>query len=166
MKNLILFFLTFFIFTSCEKKQEDINEMNSFLKVSYEFNNRILNQYKEDYYVMIEEQPDKKVEKLNELYLKYKLLISDIDKAIVNKENDFEKDICTEYNYILNEIPKIVNNIDHLLTEFNPIDNKIDLTEVRLNIIKNNLVIAMAYAFEYADRSKFISTGKFPKYVE
>ncbi len=165
MKKLIPFFFILLIFISCEKKQEEINEMNSFLKVNYEFNNRILNQHKEDYYVMIQEQPDKKIEKLDELYLKYELLISDLDKAIVNKENDFEK-ICTEYNYILNEIPKTVNNIDHLLTEFNPIDNKTDLTEVWLNIIKNNLVIAMAYAFEYADRSKFISNGKFPKYVE
>jgi hypothetical protein len=129
--------------------------MNSFLQANFEFNNRTLNKNKGDYYRIIEEMPARKIEKLNELDSQFELLISTIDSAITHKKNNL-KSITEESNEILSEIPKIVNNRkEYLLPEFK--QPKTDSYALNLKYIKNRLVIAMAYAFEYGSRVTYYS---------
>lgn len=151
MKNhFLVYFLPILILFSCKNQQEGLTEINSFLQANFEFNNRTLNKNKGDYYRIIEEVPTRKIEKLKELDLRFELLISTIDSAIQKKENNLEN-IITESDEILNEIPKIVNNKkDYLLPEFK--QPKTDSNDLNLKYIKNKLVIAMAYAFEYSSR--------------
>jgi len=131
-------------------------ELNSFLEVNYEFNNKTFNLNRGHYYMRIEEQPSGKIEKLNELDSKFELLILDIDNAILNKKNNINK-VILEYNNILNEVKKIVNlNKDYLIADFDSIiKTKTYSNKFRLNAIKNRLVIAMSYAFEYASRKRY-----------
>jgi len=131
--------------------------MNSFLQANFEFNNRALNKNKGNYYQIIEEIPSRKIEELNQLNEKFEILISNIDNAIKSNENDLEM-IIAESNYILNELPKIVDNRkDYLLpeTEF----PKNESNELSLKFLKNRLVIAMAYAFEYGSRITYSVDG-------
>jgi hypothetical protein len=148
MKNrFLVYFLAIFTLFSCNNQQGEITELNSFLQANYEFNIRTLNKYKGNYYQIIEEKPSRKDEKLIQLDSKFELLISNIDIAITNKESKLEN-ITLESNEILNEIPKIVNNRkDYLLPEFK--QSNTNSNELSLKYIKNRLVIAMAYAFEY-----------------
>jgi len=151
MKNrFLVYFLTIFALFSCNNQQAELTEMNSFLQANYEFNNRTLNKNKGDYYRIIEEMPTRKIEKLNQLDSQFELLISKIDSAITNKENNL-KSIIAESNEILSEIPKLVDNRkDYLLPEFK--QPKSDSDDLSLKYIKNRLVIGMAYVFEYASR--------------
>ncbi|WCO03495.1 hypothetical protein [Psychroserpens ponticola] len=155
MKNrFLVYFLAIFTFFSCKNQQEEISD-NSFYQANYEFSNKVLNRYKREYYLKIEEQPSRKIDELNQLDSRFQLLISNIDKAISNKDSNLEE-ITSEYNKILNAIPKIVNNRkDYLSSEFKPI--KSNSNELNLNYIKNRLSIAMTYAFEYANRTTYAS---------
>ena len=158
MKNQILvYFLSIFILFSCKNQEQELTEMSSFLQANFEFNNRTLNKNKGDYYRIIEEMPSREIEKLNELDSRFELLISTIDSAIENNENNL-KNIIAESNEILNEVPKIVNHRkDYLLPEFK--EPKTDSNFLSLKYIKNRLVIAMAYAFEYASRQTYSVDG-------
>jgi len=158
MKSQILvYFLSIFILFSCNNKDNELTEMNSFLQANFEFNNRTLNKNKGDYYRIIEEMPSREIEKLNELDSRFESLIFAIDRAIKNKEKNLEN-IIAESNEILNEVPKIVDNRkDYLLPEFK--QPKTDSKDLSLKYIKNRLVIAMAYAFEYASRQTYSVDG-------
>mgnify|MGYP000250555759 CR=1 FL=1 len=154
-KQFLIYFSAIFVLFSCNNQQQELNEMNLFLQANYEFNNRTLNKNKGDYYRIIEEMPARKIEKLNQLDSKFELLISKIDSAITNKESNL-KSITEESNEILAEIPKIVSNRkEYLLPEFK--QPKTDSNELNLKYTKNRLVIAMAYAFEYASRLTYYS---------
>ncbi|MFD2697465.1 hypothetical protein ACFSQ0_05640 [Mesonia sediminis] len=158
MKSQILvYFLSIFILFSCKNQDKELTEMNSFLQANFEFNNRTLNKNKGDYYRIIEEMPSREIEKLNELDSRFESLISAIDRAIKNKEKNLEN-IIAESNEILNEVPKIVDNRkDYLLPEFK--QPKTDSKDLSLKYIKNRLVIAMAYSFEYASRQTYSVDG-------
>jgi len=158
--NFLVFILIIFTLLSCKNNLDEVINLNSFLHANYEFNRKTLNKYRGAYYMVVEEQPERKIEKLNELDSKYELLITNIDKAIGNKKTNIEK-IVSEYHDIFTEIPKIVNHRkDYLFPELNSIGNtKINSTEFRLNTLKNKLVIAMSYAFEFASRQKFAYDG-------
>jgi hypothetical protein len=158
MKNrFLVYFLAIFALFSCNNQQAELTEMNSFLQANYEFNNRTLNKNKGDYYRIIEEMPTRKIEKLNQLDSQFELLISKIDSAITNKENNL-KSIVAESNEILSEIPKLVDNRkDYLLPEFK--QPKSDSDDLSLKYIKNRLVIGMAYVFEYASRKTYSVDG-------
>ncbi|EDP95304.1 hypothetical protein U8527_15910 [Kordia algicida OT-1] len=165
MKNQILvYFLIISTFFSCNTQQEELSEMHLFLQANYEFSNRTLNKNKGDYYRMIEDVPRKKIENLHELDVKFEMLISKIDSAIKHKESNLES-IIAESDEILNEVPKMVNNRkDYLLPAFKqPITNSNDLT---LKYIKNRLVIAMAYVFEYASRITYAVDGLYSVKVD
>ena len=150
-KQLLVYFLAISSLFTCNNQQNELSEINSFLKANYEFNNKTLKKYKEDYYQLIEEQPIRKIEKLNLLDSKFKLLISNIDNAISNKETNLEY-IISESNDILNEVQKIlIHRKDYLLTEFKHPKNNSD--ELALKYLKNRLVIAMAYVFEFGSIS-------------
>lgn len=165
MKNQILvYFLVISTFFSCHKEQEELSEMNLFLQANYEFNNRTLNKNKGDYYQIIEETTSRKIENLHELDVKFEILISKIDSAIKHKESNLES-IIAESDEILNEIPKIVNNRkDYVLPAFKqPMTNSNDLA---LKYIKNRLVIAMAYVFEYESRITYAVDGLYTVKVD
>lgn len=166
-KRFLLYFLGIIVFVSCKNTQDEMTELNSFLQTNYEFNTRAFNQYRGDYYQRIEEQPSRKNENLNQLDLKYELLIKDIDKAISSKEDNLEK-IVADYQTIVNEIPEIVNHRKDYLP------NNLDITKLNtsgskefyLNFIKNRLTIAMAYAFEYAGRITGVADGLYTVEVD
>jgi hypothetical protein len=165
MKNPILvYFLAIFILFSCKKQQGEMTQMNSFLQANYEFNNRTLNKNKGEYYRIIEEMPTRKIEKLNQLDSKFELLISKIDNAISNKESNL-KTIIAESNEILIEIPKLVDNRkDYLLPEFKQPES--DSDDLSLKYVKNRLVIAMAYVFEYASRQTYSVDGLYKVQID
>src|SRR5690554_5824928 len=161
MKNyLLVYFFAIFTLLSCKNNKDEIVEMNLFLQENYEFNRKMLNQFKGDYYIRIQEQPESKIELLNELDTNYKELISSIDSAIFNQAVNIDK-LILEYNSFLNEIEQVVNsNKEYLVTDLEPkITNKIKSKEFRLNTMKNKLAIAMVYAFEYASRPNYVSDG-------
>jgi len=147
MRNLfLLFFIAIFTFISCNE-QDKIIQLNSILDASYELNNRTLNNYKGDYYMIIQENYRRKVIELNKLDLKFENLISTINNSIVNKKWNLKK-IDSASNEIFKELPNIVDNRkDYLLPEFKK--PKTNSNELYLKYIKNRLVIAMTYAFEY-----------------
>ena len=141
-----------------------MTQMNSFLQANYEFNNRTLNKNKGEYYRIIEEMPTRKIEKLNQLDSKFELLISKIDNAISNKESNL-KTIIAESNEILIEIPKLVDNRkDYLLPEFKQPES--DSDDLSLKYVKNRLVIAMAYVFEYASRQTYSVDGLYKVQID
>ena len=151
MKNhFLLYFLAIFTLLSCNNNQDEIEIMNSYLQVNYQFNSKILNQQKGDYYLRAELQPERKTESLNALDSKYELFILSANRAISNKENNIEK-LVLEYYDILNDITKIVNQRDdYLLPKIDSVNKtKTTFNEFRLNAMKNRLVIAMSYTFEY-----------------
>ena len=157
-KQFYIYFLVIFVFSSCNNQRQESNEMNSFLEANYEFNNRYLNRLIGSYNQIIKEQPSRRVEKLNELNLKFELLISQINIAIANKESNLEK-IDSESKELLNDIPKIVdNNKDYLLPELNE-ELETKNNELKLKYIKNRLTIALAYTFEYATRKTVVADG-------
>ncbi|MFC7445315.1 hypothetical protein [Mesoflavibacter profundi] len=165
MKNqfLVLFFATL-ILVSCKDQKEELIEINTFLLANYEFNNRTLNKNKGEYYRIIEEMPSREIEKLNELDSRFESLISTINKAIENKEKNL-KNIVVESDKILNELPKIVDNRkDYLLQEFK--QPKTGSNDLSLKYLKNRLVIAMAYAFEYASRQTYSIDGLYKVKVD
>ncbi len=165
MKNqFLVYFLAISTLFSCNNQRGELTEMDSFLQANFEFNNRTLNKNKGDYYRIIEEMPTRKIEKLNVLDSKFELLISTIDSAIKNKESNLES-IIAESNEILNEVPKIVNNRkDYLLPEFK--QPKTDSDDLSLKYIKNRLVIAMAYVFEYASRQTYSVDGLYKVQID
>ena len=113
----VIYFLVLFTFLSCSNQKEKTTGLNSFLQASYEFNTRILNQYRGDYHQMIIEAPSLKKEALLQLETAYDLLISKINAALATKETNLEK-ITLEANRILNEIPKMVDNRkDYIMPE-------------------------------------------------
>lgn len=150
---LLVYLITIFTFLSCKNNKDEIVEMNLFLQENYKFNRKMLNQFKGDYFIRIQEQPERKIELLNELDTKYKDLISNIDSAISNKTTNIDR-LILEYNNFLNEIEQVVkNNKEYLVVDLEPkITTKTNSNEFRLNTMKNRLVIAMVYAFEYASK--------------
>ncbi|RED37915.1 hypothetical protein DFQ10_1141 [Winogradskyella eximia] len=159
-KLLLLYYLLFFALSSCEKNIDEQTDFNSFLESNYEFNNRNLNQNRAYYYTRIEEIPEKKIDRLNNLDPKVEALISDIDKAIKNEKSSIEN-LISEYRIILDEIKQIVKfDKDYLITELNQRKKTKNYSnKFRLNIIKNELVIAMNYVFEYANTAKHYADG-------
>lgn len=149
IKNYILFIILILSFFSCKKNQIEIDELNSFLQTNYEFNNRVLNKHKATYYNLISENPSRKIEKLNELDSIFTNLIFEIEKS---KKKSSNKLILSKSKELLQKLTKIVNNRkDYLTTEYDKLDYlKLESDEVRLNYLKNKLVISMSYAFEYA----------------
>lgn len=160
---LLVYFFAIFTLLSCNNNKDEIVEMNLFLQDNYEFNRKMLIQFKGEYYERIAENPERKIEKLNELNPKYEELILNIDSAISNQETNIDK-LILEYNGFLNEIEQIVNsNKEYLVADLGPkITTKTKSNEFRLNTMKNRLVIAMVYAFEYASRPLVYADG-FPK---
>jgi len=159
MKNqFLIYFTVIFTLFACNKQQDELNEMNSFLKTNYEFSNRILKSNRANYYTLIQEKPSLKIEELNQLDSQVDILIFKIDNAILNKDYDLEK-IIAESNEIFRELKKIVKYIeDYSFQEFE--QPKTNSNELVLNYLKNRLVIATINAFEYANG--FTSTE--PKY--
>ena len=147
----LVYFFAFFTFFSCQNQREETTELNSFLESNYEFNFRVLNQNRGNYYQRIEEQPYRAVDKIDQLDSKFELLIANIDRAIANKENNLEK-IISDFQIIMDEIPEIVDyRKNYLQTEFDYIEKiKTDSNKFYLNCLKNRLVIAISYAFEYS----------------
>ena len=147
----LVYSLVIFTFFSCQNQREETTELNSFLQSNYEFNFRVLNHNRGNYFQRIEEQPYRAVDKIDQLDSKFEILIANIDRAIANKENNIEN-IISDFQIIMDEIPKIVNNrTDYLQTEFDNIEKvKTDSNEFYLNCLKNRLVIATSYAFEYS----------------
>jgi len=150
MKNQFLFYfvLSFTLF-ACNNQQDELNEMNSFLKTNYEFSNRILDSNRASYYTIIQEKPSLKIEELNQLDSQVDLLIFKIDNAILNKDYDLEN-IIAESNQIFRDLKKIVKHIeDYSFQEFER--PKTNSNELVLNYLKNRLVIATINAFDYAN---------------
>jgi hypothetical protein len=157
---LLVYLITIFTFISCKNNKDEIVKMNLFLQENYEFNRKMLNQFKGDYYIRIQEQPESKIDLLNELDTKYIELISNIDSAISNQTTNIDK-LIIEYNSFLNEIEQVVkSNKEYLVADLGPkITTKTNSNEFRLNTMKNRLAIAMVYAFEYASRPNYVADG-------
>jgi len=125
-----------------------MTELNYFLDATYDFNNRILNTHKGRYYQLIYEQSSRKNENINQLDLKFEVLMSDIDDAISNNNSNIDN-IISKSNEILNEIPEIVDyKEDYLL----PVYKKTKNNSHKLKLLKSRLVMAMSYVFEYGSR--------------
>lgn len=162
MKNfLILIILSLSIFSCTNKEEEkEIKDFNSFLKLNYESNIRNLNDIKGIYYMTIENDSTKIVKGLAELENDYNELIIEIDNAKTNK--NISLDITnTKYITFLNNIRKIVKNdkkniINSGLINF---ETKSNNDELKLNIMKNNLVIAFSNTYRYASYSGWIACG-------
>ena len=150
MKNKFLFYFAIvLIFFACNKKADELKEMNLFLKTNFEFNHRILKSERRDYLTLIQEIPSLKIDELDKLDSQFDLLIFKIDSLILIQEADIDKTI-SESNHIFRKAKEIVKNIsDYSLEEFKK--PKTDSNELILNHLKNKLVIAMSYAFQYAN---------------
>lgn len=134
---------------ACNKKTDELNEMNSFLKTNFEFNNRILKSERRDYHTLIQELPSLKIDELDKLDSQFDLLIFKIDSLILAEETDLDKTI-SESNHIFRKAKEIVKNIaDYSMEEFKK--PKTNSNELILNHLKNRLVIAMSNAFQYAN---------------
>lgn len=148
MKNRILFYSLIFIFLlSCKPKQVEINELNNMLNENFEFNERVLNLFRGQYYQIASEQPSRQIKNLDELDVKFDSLISLIDKALItNNKDDYQK-IILQSNEVLTKTHKITNY------KSNYFSFKLDETEDelhKLRLLKGKLVLAMANTFEYA----------------
>lgn len=73
-QRLICFFIISTLL-SCDSKYNKTVEINDSLKEYYEFNLHTLHNYKTNYYEMIAEQPSRKIQKLNDLDLKFESLL-------------------------------------------------------------------------------------------
>lgn len=150
MKKRVLISLLILIIFSCSNKEKEIIP---FLKTNYSFNERVLNHFREIYYVKSSEQVDVKIEELNVLDIRYKELIFKTNKAILDKDSNV-KELLLEGNEILKKTLGIVNYREDFSTKKLPnIESKDSVFQ--LNLMKNKLVIAMSYAFEYAGRDRF-----------
>ncbi len=150
MKNqFLIYFAIILTLFACNKKTDELNEMNSFLKTNFEFNNRVLKSERSDYHTLIQEIPSLKIDELDKLDSQFDLLIFKIDSLILIEETDIDKTI-SESNYIFRKAKKIVKNMaDYSLEEFKK--PKTDSNDLILNHLKNRLVIAMTNAFQYAN---------------
>ncbi|WP_206052176.1 hypothetical protein [Nonlabens xiamenensis] len=131
--------------------------MSTFLNENFEFNNRILNNYKAEYYQLIDEQPSRKVNRLNKLDSIYDTLILEIDETILNGSSGIDE-IISRTAKLYKELPFLVDNRqDYLIT--NKLRTSDISTDLKLRFLKNRLVISMAYAFEYATRKTAWADG-------
>ena len=149
-RKLIYFLIVVSILISCNSESKKPVEINDSLKEYYDFNFHTLNIYKAKYYEMIAEQPSRNIVDLNELDLKFESLLKKIDHSSLSKGDNYEN-IISESKIIFEEIKNIVENKrDYLLPEFDP--SKFKSNKSFLASLKNRLVIAMAYAFEFGSR--------------
>jgi len=149
IKFLAYFTIALFV-SSCEDGQYEMHELNSFLKANYDFNYRIYNQRKDQYYTFISEDSNNRYPMLDELDSDYKMLISKIDLAISDSITDI-KPIILDYDNLSRKLVEFMNNSnDYLLPEIKLLEEARNVSnEFRLNVIKNRLAIQMVYAYEF-----------------
>lgn len=160
MKN-YLYIISIWMLTlySCNTNQKQMATFNSLLTENYEFATKTLNVNKGEYYLRIEERPEFKNPKLNQLDSTFEKLMKDIDEVI--QENSNIEDIILRSEALLTAISEIVkNHEDYLTTPLNKMvyDESIS-SAYRLLLIKNKLSIAMSYAFEYAFGNSILGLG-------
>ena len=161
MKNYFpVFIYIFFTLVSCNKREAEMNELNSYLLKNSEFNIRFFNAHRAKYFIKSEETYVINNEKLNQLDAKYEILIKKIDRAISSKDANLDE-IVSDYQSIVCEIPNIINEkIVYSKDEIKSLEKfKTNSKEFYLNSIKNRLVISMAYAFEYANNQVIMTCG-------
>lgn len=148
--QIILYLIISVFILSCDNSEKEQNELALFLEENFEFNNRLLNTYKAEYYQVSADQPSRKINRLEQLDETFEELMSDIDKAISNGTGKTDS-IKSKTAKIKKELPLLVDNRqDYLLTNIQ--QPNVFKTELELRYLKNRLVISMAYAFEYASR--------------
>ncbi|MQP24034.1 hypothetical protein GFJ94_03020 [Flavobacterium sp. LMO8] len=148
MKIKFLFILLLInIFYSCNDEKKENSELNKFLTNNFEFNQRILNHNKAKYYNLISDQPSRKNIELEKIDSIFQSLIIEIDNAILNRSGNIKK-IKINRDQFLVKIPEIVNNRNEFqISKIESLNSKSN--ELQLNFIKNEIIIAMSYAFEY-----------------
>ncbi|MEM6722029.1 MAG: hypothetical protein AAF611_22060 [Bacteroidota bacterium] len=147
-------FLFLLMLSSCDQNdiRKDLKALNSFLYENYKTNEKVLKNELEEYKIRCEEQPQTQNPKLDVVYSKYKELTPQISERIVSKNTDV-KAIQYGYEKVLNALELIVQNhegytINRILSNANA--SQLD-SEYQLQIMRNNLVMAMSYAFEYVN---------------
>lgn len=145
--NYIFIFVVLLVYSCNDSSRGETDKMIQFLNTNYEFNLRVLNNNKAKYYNLVDDQPIRKNIKLERLDSIFKLLISEIDEALIKKEIS-KKVIFNKGNKFLSDLTETVRDRkDFQISNFQNIESKSD--ELQLNFIKNEIVIAMSYAFEY-----------------
>lgn len=140
--------------SSCQKDtSKDIKALNSFLNENYQIKAKVLKNQQEEYSIKVQEIPRTRNIKLDTVWIKYEALISKLTQNITSKNHSIET-IQNEYHQLLNEIETIVQKedgytIDRLLTTNNT--SQLD-KEYHLRMMRNNLIIAMSYTFEYLNK--------------
>jgi hypothetical protein len=146
--------LILFSFSSCQKdNSEELKALNSFLYENYNTNAKALKYQQEEYRIKIVERPRTRIKKLDRIDEMYEQLISKMNTVIVAENVEIEL-LKTEYNQLVNEIEQFVKTeqgytIDRFLS--NTKNVHLD-PKYHLNLMRNNLVIAMSYAFEHTNR--------------
>lgn len=145
--KILKLFLVFLLYNACNNPQKENSEINTFLKTNYEFNSRVLNLTKAKYYNLVSDQSSRRNIELEKIDIIFQSLIKEIDKAIIMKEDNIKTIIDKRENLLL-KIPKTINNRKDF--QIHKIKNiALSSNELQLNYIKNELVIALCYAFEY-----------------
>lgn len=141
-------------FSSCQKdNSEEIKILNSFLYENYTINANVLKDQQEEYHTKVLEKPRTRIKKLDTINETYNQLISKISNAIVTESPEVDS-LKKQYNQLLDEIGEFVKSdesytIDRFL--MNNKDFQLD-SKYHLNVLRNNLVIAMSYAFEHSNK--------------
>ncbi len=153
-KPLFTVFLVLLAFSSCQKDlSKDVAALNSFLSENFQKNTKILAQYQEEYQIRAEEKIDFRNAQLETLYKKYTALSAKIKKQITS-QNTKVKAIQNVYDELLQEMETIVQkNADYTIDQILTTNTTAQLdTACYLQIMQNNLLIAMTYAFEYTNK--------------
>lgn len=153
-KLILPVFLIFFSFSSCQKdNSEELKVLNSFLYENYTINAEVLKYQQEEYRIKIKERPQIRIKTLDSIDETYEQLILKINTVIVAKNVEIES-LKTEYNQLLNEIEQFVKNEQgYTIDRFLSTTKNVHLdSKYHLNIMRNNLVIAMSYAFEHTNK--------------
>ena len=158
MKSILMISLIILTFTSCDNSKQEVEELNKFLKVNYEFNKNILNLQRSIYFTKIGDNPNRKLNGFSVVEKEYDKLIARIDNEILGKTDNIEN-LLNDYHSLIRKIEKLVKSnkkytLDRKLTDFETISNN---DEFRLNIMKNNLVIVFTEALNYSNGTGWIS---------
>ncbi|WP_298511562.1 hypothetical protein [uncultured Kordia sp.] len=143
-----------FSFSSCQKDtSEELKKINLFLNENFETNANILKYQQEEYLIKIQERPRTRIKKLDSINETYTQLVSKINTAIF-AENSEIKSLQTGYNQLLNEIENFVK-AEQAYTVNRSLNTNTELhltPKYHLNLMRNNLVIAMSYALEHSNK--------------
>ncbi len=112
------------------------------------------------YHMIAEEKPSTRIKNLDAIYKTYGELSSKLNAAIVAENTEIEP-LQTKYNQLLDEIEQFVKTdksytINRILT--NNKNHQLN-AKYHLNIMRNNLVIAMSYAFEHSSKPASIKNN-------